>query len=166
MNKKKLVLMVAGVGFAASVFAGCELEPVEDTVTVDVGTPAIEENVDADDDEDPLPTEPDEGIGDGGELVSSGAWMRMALHEQGFGYLSDQITEDFATEFIELTCDALSVGTTAAEYQYFFLSLVDESDLMLDEVVALVAAAAMTYGPDSECWADYERVTALISAEA
>lgn len=52
---KKLVLIVAGVGFAASVFAGCELEPVEDTVTVDVGTPAIEENVDADDDEDPLP---------------------------------------------------------------------------------------------------------------
>jgi hypothetical protein len=36
-------------------FAGCEVDAAEDTVTVDVGTAAIEENVDAAGEEDPLP---------------------------------------------------------------------------------------------------------------
>jgi hypothetical protein len=51
----KKAMMVA-VGFAAVTFAGCEVEAAEDTVTVDVGTAAIEENVDAAGEEDPLPT--------------------------------------------------------------------------------------------------------------
>lgn len=52
----KKAMMVVAVGFAAVTFAGCEGEAAEDTVTVDVGTAAIEDNVDADDEEDPLPT--------------------------------------------------------------------------------------------------------------
>jgi hypothetical protein len=48
-------MMVVAVGFAAVTFTGCEVDAAEDTVTVDVGTAAIEENVDAAGEEDPLP---------------------------------------------------------------------------------------------------------------
>jgi hypothetical protein len=51
----KKAMMVVAVGFAAVTFAGCEVDAAEDTVTVDVGTAAIEENVDAAGEEDPLP---------------------------------------------------------------------------------------------------------------
>lgn len=159
----KKAMMVVAVGFAAVTFAGCEVEAAEDTVTVDVGTAAIEENVDADDEEDPLPTATRQRIGDGGAVLTPGAVMVMELHRNGFGYLSDQITEEFSTEFIDGTCAAFAAITTADEYHFFFTTLASESGMDLGEVFALVSAAVTATGEGSECRGEFIRVMGLVT---